>query len=101
MTAKRYALPHWWLTEALCIHRHESVNWHQTTTWQGYPSVDTGGMQIDSGTWSVMAPRNYPSLPALATPRQQLLVSYRIWAANGDRFGGNQWPMSAESCGLR
>ena len=97
---RRYALPRWWVTEALCIHRHESLNWHQTTTWQGYPSDDTGGMQIESGTWETMAPRSFPPLPALATPWQQLFVSYRIWLANGRSFGGNQWPESSASCGL-
>jgi hypothetical protein len=76
------------------------VNWHQTQTWQGYPSNDTGGMQIDSGTWSEMAPSTFPALPARATPWQQLLVSFRIWLANGHRFGGNQWPESSASCGV-
>jgi hypothetical protein len=92
-------LPGWWLREALCIHRHESLDWHRTTDWLGQPSVDHGGMQINVGTWAEMAPRGYPSEPAAATPRQQLVVAYRIWVANDDRFGGNQWPVSSVECG--
>jgi len=94
-------LPRWWVTEALCIHRHEAMNWHQTTTWQGYPSDDTGGLQIETGTWDEMAPSGYPQLAASASPWQQLVVAYRIWTANGRSFGGNQWPLSSESCGLQ
>jgi hypothetical protein len=85
----------------MCIHRHESVNWHQTTDWLGYPSEDHGGMQIAVGTWDEMAPRNFPREPAAATPHEQLVVAYRIWLANGHRFGGNQWPLSSLACGVR
>lgn len=58
-------------------------------------------MQIELGTWETFALRSFPSDPARATPRQQLLVSYLIWRANGRRFGGHQWYYSAERCGLR
>jgi hypothetical protein len=92
--------PGGWLKGALCIHRHESVDWHRKTDWLGRPSVDHGGMQIDVGTWASMAPTGYPASPADATPHQQLLVAYRIWLANGQRFGGNQWFYSAAKCGL-
>jgi hypothetical protein len=85
----------------MCIHRHESVNWHRTTDWLGYPSEDHGGMQIAVGTWDEMAPRNYPREPAAATPHEQLVVAYRIWLANGHRFGGNQWPLSSLACDVR
>ena len=95
------ALPHWWIAEALCIHRHESLDWHRTTDWLGAPSVDHGGLQINVGTWLVFAPRGYPREPAEATPRQQLVVAHRIWAANGDRFGGDEWPNSSVACGVR
>lgn len=94
------ALPGWWIREAMCIHRHESVDWHRTTDWLGRPSVDHGGMQINLGTWDEMAPRDYPREPAAATPHEQLEVAHRIWLSNGDRFGGNQWSISAADCGV-
>ena len=94
------ALPHWWVKQALCIHRHESLDWHRTTDWLGYPSVDHGGMQIAVGTWVSFAPRVYPREPASATPDQQLVVAHKIWAANGHRWGGEAWPNSSLACGL-
>ncbi len=99
-SASTTRLPHWWVKEALCIHRHESVDWHRTTDWLGGPSVDHGGMQIDVGTWQTMAPRSYPRDSAEATPHEQLVVAYRIWLANGRRFGGDQWYLSAAACGV-
>ncbi|MEI8105801.1 MAG: transglycosylase family protein [Actinomycetes bacterium] len=88
------------MPKALCVHRHESLDWHRTTDWLGRPSVDHGGMQIDVGTWRHFAPRGYPRSPADASPRQQLRVAYRIWLANGRRFGGSQWYHSARACGV-
>jgi hypothetical protein len=94
----RSTIPTWWIPKALCIHRHESVDWHRTTDWRGYPSEDRGGLQIAVGTWNSLAPATYPRNPASASPRQQLTVAYRIWVANGHRFGGNQWYYSAAAC---
>jgi hypothetical protein len=94
------ALPRWWVKEALCIHRHESIDWHATRDWRGFPSADHGGMQIAVGTWLALAPKGFPREPASASPRQQLVVAYRIWRENGRRFGGSQWPYSSSSCGL-
>jgi len=94
------ALPRWWIAQALCIHRHESIDWHRTTDWLGYPSRDHGGMQIDVGTWVSQAPKGFPREPAAASPHEQLVVAYRIWRVNGDRFGGGQWPYSSAACGV-
>ncbi len=99
-TARAFALPGWWVSEAMCIHRHESADWHRTTDWLGRPSVDHGGMQIALGTWATLAPKSYPREPAAASPHEQLVVAYRIWTANGRRFGGSQWPYSSEACGV-
>jgi Transglycosylase-like domain len=99
--AETFALPHWWVSQAMCIHRHESIDWHRTTDWLGRPSVDHGGMQIAVGTWLSLAPRGFPREPASASPREQLIVAYRIWHVNGHRFGGSQWPRSSEACGVR
>jgi hypothetical protein len=97
-TAAFAALPRWWVNQALCIHRHESIDWHATRDWRGYPSVDHGGMQIAVGTWLSLAPRRFPREPAAASPHEQLLVAYRIWRLNGHRFGGSQWPYSSRAC---
>jgi Transglycosylase-like domain len=94
------ALPDWWIAQALCIHRHESTDWHRTTDWLGRPSRDHGGMQIDVDTWSALAPHGFPRAPAVASPQEQLVVAYRIWRANGHRFGGGQWPYSSDACGV-
>jgi hypothetical protein len=88
------------MSEAMCIHRHESLDWHRVTDWLGRPSVDHGGMQIAVSTWTSFAARPFPGDPAAATPREQLIVSYRIWRANGRRFGGSQWPVSSRVCGV-
>lgn len=94
------ALPDWWVSQALCIHRHESVDWHRTTDWLGNPSRDHGGMQIDVGTWLAHVPRSFPNEPAAASPHEQLVVAFRIWRSNGHRFGGGQWPHSSIACGV-
>jgi hypothetical protein len=84
----------------MCIHHHESVDWHRRTDWLGQASYDHGGMQIDVRTWARYAQSAYPADPAQATPREQLIVAYKIWRANGHRFGGNQWPVSSATCGV-
>lgn len=102
-----------WRKEAICVHQHESVNWHRVTDWLGYPSSQHGGMQIAISTWqSIIAKLNLqhiarryhlyplPSDPAQATPEQQFFVSWFIWLINGHRFGGNQWPNSSRACGV-
>jgi hypothetical protein len=95
------AYPRGWLKQAACIHRHESTDWHRVLDWRGYPSPDHGGYQIDVSTWAAFAPRWWPRDPALASPAQQTLVAWRIYVANGRRWGGNQWPNSSRECGLR
>ena len=82
----------------MCIHDHESLDWHRVTDWLGRSSWDHGGMQIDVRTWLRYARHRYPRDPAAATPHEQLVVAYSIWKANGRRFGGTQWPISASTC---
>lgn len=94
------AYPEWWVKQASCIHQHESTNWRKTTDWLGRPSPDHGGYQIDVGTWRHFAPRTWPQDPAYATPAQQTLVAWRIYVANGRRWGGNQWPNTSRLCGV-
>ena len=61
--SRKVALPGSWLKGAMCVHRHESVDWHRRTDWLGRPSVDHGGMQIDVGTWGRLAPAELPAEP--------------------------------------
>jgi hypothetical protein len=95
-----HTYPRGWLAQAACIHLHESVDWHKRTDWLGRPSPDHGGYQIDVGTWAAFAPRSWPSDPASASPGQQTFVAWRIYVANGRRWGGHQWPNSSRACGL-
>lgn len=101
---RRY--PAVWLKDAHCIHYQEvrapwPKGWHRTTTWLGAPSRNRGGMQILDSTWAAYAPKGWPRDPARASRAQQLLVTWRIWRANGQRWGGGQWPQSAAACGVR
>ena len=91
----RPAFPAGWLTEARCIHEHESLDWHRTTDWLGHPSRDHGGMQIDVDTWRAFGGRGDP---AGASPRVQLEVAYRIWRHDGGSW--REWPVSSRVCGL-
>jgi hypothetical protein len=111
------AYPGFWLTDAHCIHYYEAahhgpptrasfrrdwrVGWHLTRTAAGQPSTNRGGLQIGLATWVAFAPKRWPKDPARASRAQQLLVAWRIWRANGNRWGGRQWPGSAAACGVR
>lgn len=95
-----------WLRAAHCIHYQETRHgwasgWHLTHTWTGAPSRQRGGFQIDVDTWAAFAPRRWTRDPAHATRAQQVVVAHRIWHANGDRWGGSQWPNSSRACGVR
>jgi hypothetical protein len=99
------AYPSWWRRQARCIHHQETHaswthGWHLTHTWAGAPSRQRGGFQIDVNTWAAYAPRRWTRDPAAASRAQQLLVAWRIWRGNGDRWGGNQWPNSSRACGV-
>lgn len=100
---KRY--PAFWLKQERCVHLHEAVNWHQETTWNGRPTRQRGGLQIDFDTWNVYAPKSFPRDPGRATIAQQIFVGWLIYVANGRVWGtgkiGTQWPNSARECGLR
>ena len=99
--ATAFALPHWWVSEAMCIHRHESTNWHRHhATGAATPRVDHGGMQIAVGTWLSLAPKGFPREPAAASPHEQLSSPTGSGASNGHRFGGSQWPYSSIACGV-
>lgn len=98
--------PSFWVKQAHCIHYEEvraswSKGWHTHFVYGTHvESRDRGGMQILVSTWKAFAPKGWPRDPAKASRAQQLLVTWRIWRANGRRWGGNQWPQSAAACGV-
>jgi hypothetical protein len=86
--------PAWWRDEAGCIHRHESVDWHETSV-DGSPG---GGMQFMPSTWSnyVVRGREFAPRPELARKHDQLLAAYRLWRHDGN---WHEWTTAA-ACGL-
>jgi hypothetical protein len=88
-------LPAKWVAAAMCIHKHESLDWKL-----GGSSRYRGGMQFDVRTWATYAPPTFPRDPAAASQHQQLVVAYVVWFANGRRFGGSAWPAAAAACGV-
>jgi hypothetical protein len=88
--------PSWWLAEALCVHRHESVDWGRAgVDWEGRPSPYYGGFQFLVSTWESVGGRG---LPSSASPREQLYRAWLVWKR--DRGSWREWG-SAGECGLR
>jgi hypothetical protein len=81
----------WWMRQALCIHRHESVDWHRAyTDWRGRPSPYSGGMQFLASTWRRAGGSGHAYQWA---PREQLYRAHVIWRRNGGswREWGTAW----------
>jgi hypothetical protein len=84
----RYAVPAWWLTGALCVHRGESGNW----AIENPPY--SGGMQMDSAfqsNYGAEFVRRWGSAGHWP-PSVQLFVAYRGWL----RQGWGAWPNTAQ-----
>jgi hypothetical protein len=93
---RRWHPPSWWLAQALCVHRHESVDWHRAgVDYLGRPSPYYGGMQFLVSTWRRAGGIG---LPSSASPREQLYRAWIIWRANGGSW--REWGTAAV-CGLR
>jgi len=90
--AKRplHRFPHWWYRQAICIHRHESVDW-RAATGNGY----YGGMQFLLSTWRRAGGHGYPHH---ATPNEQYFRAWVIWKMNHGSW--REWG-TAGRCGLR
>jgi hypothetical protein len=86
--------PAWWRVQAGCIHRHESIDW-QESSLDGSPG---GGLQFMPSTWTnfVVRGREFSSRPELARKHDQLLAAWRLY-----RYDGNwhEWS-TASMCGL-
>lgn len=83
-----------WMSEpfhaqAMCIHRYESVDWHE-------PGSPGGGMQFMQGTWDAWGGAEYASTPGAASPSDQLRVAYRVVRHDG---GWREWSTHS-LCGL-
>jgi hypothetical protein len=88
--------PAWWLRQASCIHRHESVDWHRRwVDWRGQPSVYAGGMQFRQSTWTSAGGRGEPWQ---ASPREQLYRAWLVYRRDGGSW--REWG-TASVCGLR
>lgn len=93
--ALRWRWPHGWLAGALCIHRHESVDWHRRwVDWAGRPSSYAGGMQFLQSTWERAGGRGEPWQ---WSPREQLYRSFVIWRMHHGSW--SEWGTAGE-CGL-
>jgi hypothetical protein len=92
-----HRFPHWWYLQAVCIHRHESVDWfygpgHTSGRyWNGY----YGGFQFLLSTWQRAGGRGYPHR---AIPNEQYYRAWVIWKANHGSW--REWG-TAGMCGLR
>jgi hypothetical protein len=85
-----------WKAQAACIRHFESGN-----NWRLELPKFAGAYSFARSTWASFKPRRWPLDPAKASPAQQTLVAWRIYVANGHRWGGNQWPNSSRACGVR
>lgn len=74
----------------MCVHRGEG-SWN-ANTGNGF----TGGMQFLDSTWISNGGGRFAPQAYLASPVEQLTVSYWLW----QRAGWNPWPTTARACGL-
>lgn len=89
----RYAVPAWWLRDALCVHRGESSDW----SIENPPY--SGGMQMDATFQRTYGPEFVARYGSAGhwPPAVQLLVAYRGWL----KQGWGAWPNTSRACGLR
>jgi hypothetical protein len=94
--ARRWRPPGWWLAQASCVHRHESVDWHRAgRDWAGSPSPYYGGMQFLVSTWHATGGLG---LPSSWSAREQLYRAFLVWRRDGGSW--SEWGTAAV-CGLR
>jgi hypothetical protein len=82
-----------WMRAALCIHAHESTNWHLVN------APYFGGMQFLLSTW-YRAGGSGGSLWAAArsSPREQLYRAWKVWLQDGGSW--REWPTTSRICGV-
>jgi hypothetical protein len=79
--------------EAMCIHRHESIDWHEPG---GIGPQVSGGMQIGVHEWWYFGGGRWSPAAYLAAPWTQVLIAYRYHAVSG----WAPWPLSRLACGV-
>jgi hypothetical protein len=92
--------PTGWLTQAMCVHRHEGP-W-TANTGNGY----FGGMQFRAATWlrargpkqAAFAHPGDPNYPFSASPKQQLQVAWLIWSRDGGSW--RSWGAVGAACSV-
>jgi len=98
----RWHAPAQWLPGALCVHAHESGDFHygpsrhrSTASWNGYYN----GWQFTLSTWQ-RADRllGRHDDPQWSAPWVQLWHVWAIW--KDDRGSWREWPHTARMCGL-
>lgn len=79
--ARRWHPPAWWRAQALCLHRHESADWHRAwVDWRGRKSIYAGGLQFTQQTWESARGRGEPWQ---WTPREQMYRAWIVWQRDG------------------
>jgi len=93
-----------WLVGAICVHEHESGDWHYGpahhpstgASWNGYYN----GFQFTLGTFEraerltgIHADPEWAPIPV------QVRLAYAIWHSDGGSW--REWPTSSRLCGLR
>jgi hypothetical protein len=79
-----------WYQGAMCVHSKEGA-WNSNTGNGFY-----GGFQYMESTWLNSGGGKYASRADLATPHDQLLVTWHVTSSSG----WGQWPNTAAACGL-
>lgn len=84
-------VPHWWVKQAMCVHRYEG-------SWRDPNGPYYGGMQMDlqfqrrHGGWML----KHHGTADHWSPRAQLIVAWRGYKQRG----WHPWPNTARRCGL-
>lgn len=98
--ALAWKAPPGFINQALCIHRHESVDWHRRwVDWRGRPSKYAGGMQFLQSTWERAGGKGEPWQWG---PREQVYRAWRIWRMYRTSYRPGSWVEwgSRHKCGL-
>lgn len=86
----RFSTPRGWYAGALCVHSHESGDWHI------HNEPYANGFQFMLGTW--LSVGGTVAGWITAPPREQLYRAYLVWKRDGGSW--REWPNTSRVCGL-